>query len=254
MLIMKLLLIEDELKLSEALTVLLKRSGYTVDTALDGLTGLKMACTNLYDVIILDRMLPHLDGLSALKQMKKTGVTAPILFLTAKDAPSDRVEGLNAGADDYLVKPFGVPELVARIRALLRRSQFVSNTDVASSRIRFGNVAVDLATHEVMRDGRPVHLTPIEFRLLTSLIRGHGKVLTHKQLLRDTWGAPYTNRPHYLRVYMMQLRQKLENDLSQPEFLLTELQVGYRLSGMTIEGEIPANAPGSSPWPPGLPS
>lgn len=247
----KILIVEDEANIRRFVRIALEQEGMSVFEVPSGAQARMDAVTRRPDLIIVDLGLPDGDGKDLIRELRNW-VFSPILVLSAREREDEKVEALNAGADDYLVKPFGVPELVARIRALLRRSQVVSNTDVASSRIRFGTVAVDLATHEVIRDGKPVHLTPIEFRLLTSLIRGHGKVLTHKQLLRDTWGAPYTNRPHYLRVYMMQLRQKLENDLSQPEFLLTELQVGYRLSGMTIEGEIPANAPGSSPWPPGL--
>lgn len=249
----KILIVEDEANIRRFVRIALEQEGMSVSEVPSGAQARMDAVTRRSDLIIVDLGLPDEDGKDLIRELRNW-VFSPILVLSAREREEEKVEALNAGADDYLVKPFGVPELVARIRALLRRSQFVSNTDVASSRIRFGNVAVDLATHEVMRDGRPVHLTPIEFRLLTSLIRGHGKVLTHKQLLRDTWGASYTDRPHYLRVYMMQLRQKLEEDLSRPEFLLTELQVGYRLSGMTIEGEIPADSPASRARPPGLPS
>jgi two-component system KDP operon response regulator KdpE len=124
---------------------------------------------------------------------------------------------------------------VARIRALLRRSKAVADAAAVSSRVRFGAIAVDLASHVVTRAGEAVHLTPIQFRLLAALIRGHGSVLTHRQLLIDVWGVAYADRAHYLRVYMMQLRQKLEDDLAQPKHLVTELQVGYRLAGVVVE-------------------
>jgi two-component system KDP operon response regulator KdpE len=133
-----------------------------------------------------------------------------------------------------------VPELLARVRAQLRRANFVSPAGAASSIIKFGHVSVDVATHEVVRSGEPVHLTPIEFRLLASLIRGHGKVLTHRQLLLDVWGPGHIERPHYIRIYMANLRQKLEDDPTQPQHLITELQVGYRLAGVDAPNEAPA--------------
>ena len=140
---------------------------------------------------------------------------------------------LDAGADDYLTKPFGVPELLARLRVMLRRRQQVNISDKPRSRAQFGEVLVDLATHEVTRAGQAVHLTPIEFRLLAALIAGQGRVMTHRQLLLQVWGAEYLDRLHYLRVHMANLRQKIEADPAQPRHVLTELQVGYRLVGLT---------------------
>jgi two-component system KDP operon response regulator KdpE len=165
----------------------------------------------------------------------RSWISAPIIVLSARDRETEKVEALDAGADDYLVKPFGVPELLARVRAQLRRTSAVSDGAKASALVRFGQVAINLATHEVTRDGKAVHLTPNEFRLLTALIRGHGKVLTHRQLLLDVWGPGYAERAHYIRIYMAQLRQKLEDDPSQPVHLITELQVGYRLSGLELD-------------------
>ena len=135
---------------------------------------------------------------------------------------------LDVGADDYLSKPFGVPELLARLRVMLRRRQQAPSQQ-PSSEVQFGNVHVNLATHEVRKAGAPIHLTPIEFRLLTALIAGQGRVLTHRQLLLQVWGPEYLDRPHYLRVHMANLRQKVETDAAQPAHLMTELQVGYRL-------------------------
>lgn len=149
-------------------------------------------------------------------------------MLSARDREEEKVAALDAGADDYLTKPFGVPELLARIRALLRRR---SGGDT-SSLVMFGEIEVDLSTHEVRQEGQSVHLTPIEFRLLAAMICGHGRVLTHRQLLLDVWGPGYADRAHYLRVHMANLRQKLEDNPAQPGHLVTELQVGYRLVGL----------------------
>ena len=158
-------------------------------------------------------------------------MTVPILVLSARDREEEKVAALDAGADDYLVKPFGVPELLARIRAQLRR-HVQSGTAAVTSKVTFGMIEVDLATHEVRREGQSVHLTPIEYRLLCALIRGQGRVMTHRQLLLEVWGLDYVDRAHYLRVHMAHLRQKLEADAAQPQHFITELQVGYRLVGL----------------------
>jgi two-component system KDP operon response regulator KdpE len=154
--------------------------------------------------------------------------TLPILVLSAREQEQEKVAALDAGADDYLTKPFGIDELLARIRALLRRR----SVDDSGSSVRFGDIEVDFASHAVRKHGQPVHLTPIEFRLLTALLRGKGGVLTYRQLLREVWGPAYTERTHYLRVHMANLRQKLEDDPAQPRHLMTELQVGYRVLGL----------------------
>lgn len=149
----------------------------------------------------------------------------PILILSARMDESDKVAALDAGADDYLVKPFGVPELLARVRAALRRW---GRDEEESSVVRFGPIAVDLANRRVARDGVDVHLSQIEFRLITALLAQPGKLLTHRQLLRDVWGPAYVEHNHYVRIYMGRLRRKLEIDPAQPRFLLTETGIGYR--------------------------
>ncbi|QTC00273.1 response regulator [Alcaligenes sp. SORT26] len=230
----QILIVEDESNIRRFVRIALEQEGMSVIEASTLAQARMDAATRRPDLMIVDLGLPDGDGKDLIRDLR-SWVYSPILVLSARDREEEKVAALNAGADDYLVKPFGVPELLARIRALLRRSQLVPNVQTASSRVRFGRVSVDLASHEVMRDGEAVHLTPIEFRLLTALIRGHGKVLTHQHLLHETWGAAYSDRPHYLRVYMMQLRQKLEQDAAQPKHLLTELQVGYRLAGLEVE-------------------
>ncbi len=230
----QILIVEDEANIRRFVRIALEQEGMAVIEASTLAQARMDTATRRPDLMIVDLGLPDGDGKDLIRDLR-SWVYSPILVLSAREREEEKVAALNAGADDYLVKPFGVPELLARIRALLRRSQLVPNAQAASSRIHFGSVNVDLASHEVTRDGETVHLTPIEFRLLTALIRGHGKVLTHQHLLHETWGAAYSDRPHYLRVYMMQLRQKLEQDAAQPKYLLTELQVGYRLAGLEIE-------------------
>lgn len=230
----QILIVEDESNIRRFVRIALEQEGMSVIEASTLAQARMDAATRRPDLMIVDLGLPDGDGKDLIRDLR-SWVYSPILVLSAREREEEKVAALNAGADDYLVKPFGVPELLARIRALLRRSQLVPNVQTASSRVRFGGVQVDLASHEVTRDGEAVHLTPIEFRLLTALIRGHGKVLTHQHLLHETWGAAYSDRPHYLRVYMMQLRQKLEEDAAQPKYLLTELQVGYRLAGLEIQ-------------------
>jgi two-component system KDP operon response regulator KdpE len=230
----QILIVEDESNIRRFVRIALEQEGMSVIEASTLAQARMDAATRRPDLMIVDLGLPDGDGKDLIRDLR-SWVYSPILVLSAREREEEKVAALNAGADDYLVKPFGVPELLARIRALLRRSQLVPNVQTASSRVRVGSVQVDLASHEVTRDGEAVHLTPIEFRLLTALIRGHGKVLTHQHLLHETWGAAYSDRPHYLRVYMMQLRQKLEEDAAQPKYLLTELQVGYRLAGLEIQ-------------------
>ncbi|MGB6008673.1 response regulator [Castellaniella sp.] len=226
------LIVEDEANIRRFVRIALEQEGMTVFEAPSGQKARTDAATRRPDLIIVDLGLPDCDGKDLIQDVR-TWTQAPILVLSAREQEAEKVAALDAGADDYLVKPFGVPELIARIRALLRRAHAIPGVNAASSQVVFGPVAVDLASHAVTRNGEAVHLTPIQFRLLAALIRGQGKVLTHRQLLLETWGPGYADRAHYLRIYMMQLRQKLEDDATQPKYLITELQVGYRLAGLT---------------------
>jgi two-component system KDP operon response regulator KdpE len=204
---------------------------HEADTAKRGLLD---AGTRKPDLLIVDLGLPDGDGLDVIRDVRSWS-NVPIVVLSARADESDKISALDAGADDYLTKPFGVGELLARVRANLRRprggtgdagGQVASETDAI---FRFGEVEVDRRARLVRRDGVEVHLTPIEYRLLSVLLANAGRVMTHRQLLKDVWGPSHTDQSHYLRIYMGHLRQKLERDPAQPEHLLTETAVGYRL-------------------------
>ncbi|HEY4350169.1 MAG TPA: response regulator [Paraburkholderia sp.] len=227
----RILLVEDESDIRRFIRMALERDGMTVFEASTAAQARIDSASRQPELLIVDLGLPDEDGKVLIRDLR-TWSRAPVLVLSARDRETEKVEALNMGADDYLTKPFGVPELIARVRAQLRRASLVASDGPAASTVHFGDVGVDLATYEVTRNGAPVHLTPTEFRLLAALIRGYGKVITYRQLLLDVWGPGYADRPQYLRVYMVTLRQKLEDDPTQPRHLMTELQVGYRLAGL----------------------
>lgn len=221
----RLLIIEDDPQIRRFLRAALEAEGFAVFEADSGRRGLIEAATRQPELVILDLGLPDMDGREVIHELRGWSAV-PIVVLSARHQEEEKVAALDLGADDYLVKPFGVPELLARLRAQLRRGATAAE---GQTQISFGQVCVDLPQRRVSRAGAEVHLTPVEYRLLAALIKGQGRVLTHRQLLLDTWGPDYVERPHYLRIYMGHLRQKLEDDPSQPKHLLTELGVGYRL-------------------------
>ena len=223
----RILLIEDDASIRRFVRLALEDEGWQVFEAETAKRGLIEAASRQPDAVVLDLGLPDADGKTVISELRSWS-QLPILVLSARDHEDEKVAALDVGADDYLSKPFGVPELLARLRVMLRRRQ-QAPAQQPSSEVQFGEVHVNLATHEVRKAGAPVHLTPIEFRLLAALIAGQGRVLTHRQLLLQVWGPEYLDRPHYLRVHMANLRQKVENDAAQPAHLMTELQVGYRL-------------------------
>ena len=224
----RILLIEDDASIRRFVRLALEDEGWHVCEADTAKRGLIEAASRQPDAIVLDLGLPDGDGKSVSAELRGWS-QLPILVLSAREREDEKVAALDAGADDYLSKPFGVPELLARLRVMLRRSQQSAVSEKLSSRVCFGDISVNLATHEVRRNDAVIHLTPIEFRLLSALIAGQGRVLTHRQLLLKVWGPEYLDRPHYLRVHMANLRQKVEANPAQPIYLVTELQVGYRI-------------------------
>ncbi|MXS76926.1 response regulator [Nitrosomonas sp. JL21] len=222
----RILIIEDENQIRRFVRIALEAEIFNVIEADSGTRGLIEASTRQPDLAIIDLGLPDLEGKEVIRQIRGWS-EMPIVVLSARDREEEKVAALNIGADDYLTKPFGIPELVARVRAHLRRCQ--SNENQGDPKAHFGDVTVDLAAHTVTRADKEIHLTPIEYRLLLTLINARGRVITHNQLMLAVWGPNYSERSHYLRIYMGHLRQKLERNPAQPEFLLTELGVGYRL-------------------------
>jgi len=222
------ILIEDEQQIRRFVTLAAESEGLQIYSAETGRQGLIEIGTRKPDVVILDLGLPDMDGLDVIRETRSWS-TVPIIVLSARTQEAEKVEALDAGADDYLTKPFGTPELLARIRAQLRR-RTLSTDGNSEGLFQFGDVQVDLPKRQVFRGTEPVHLTPTEFRLLTMLIRNAGRVVTQRQLLKEVWGPAYVENGHYLRIYMANLRQKLEADATQPEHLLTETGVGYRLA------------------------
>jgi two-component system, OmpR family, KDP operon response regulator KdpE len=224
----KILLIEDEQEIRRFLRVSLVGQGYRLVEAATGRDGIMHAADQQPDLMILDLGLPDIDGMQVIRQVRMWS-RIPIVILSARGQEHQKVDALDAGADDYLTKPFSVGELVARIRVALRHT--VQGTGESGEPIFIsGSLRVDLVRRQVFVGDEEIHLTPIEYRLLTTLVRYAGKVITHRQLLKEVWGPGNAEETHYLRVYMAQLRRKLEADPARPQFLLTEPGVGYRLA------------------------
>lgn len=217
--------VEDEPQIRRFLRTALESEGCAVAEAGSAERGLVEAGTRKPDLVILDLGLPDRDGVEVVRDLRGWS-TVPILILSARVDERYKVSALDAGADDYLTKPFGVAELTARVRALLRRWRTPGEDGPL---VEFGDVVVDLAHRQVSRAGTAVHLTPIEYRLLTLLTASAGRVLTHRQLLREVWGPSHGEDAHYLRVYMSGLRHKLEANPARPRYLRTETGIGYRL-------------------------
>ena len=219
-------LIEDEPQIRRFLRATLGSSGYRLHEATSGEDGLIEAATRQPDVVILDLGLPDIDGLQVIRRLREWS-TVPIIVLSARGQEGDKVAALDAGADDYVSKPFAVGELLARLRVALRHAAVGESGEPTFT---VAGLRVDQVKRLVQMDGKDVHLTPIEYRLLTTLVRHAGRVVGQRQLLKDVWGPAHTDQAHYLRVYMGTLRRKLEQDPARPRYLLTEPGVGYRLA------------------------
>ena len=221
------LIVEDEKQIRRFVRTSLEAQGHKVFEAQTAGAGLIEAGTRKPDLVVLDLGLPDMDGVEFIRNLRAWS-TMPVIVLSARTNEADKVAALDAGADDYLTKPFGVGELLARVRVALRR---VASGPDGDAIVQFGDVRVDLGNRVVLRADATVHLTALEYRLLSVLARKFGKVITHRQLLRDVWGPSHVEQSHYLRIYMAQLRHKLEADPARPQHLLTETGVGYRLVG-----------------------
>jgi two-component system KDP operon response regulator KdpE len=222
---LQVLVIDDEIQIRRFLRISLQSQGYQTHEAAQGDEGIAVAAQLRPDLIILDMGLPDMDGLDVLRRIREWTNT-PIIILSVRDTDRDKVMALDAGADDYLTKPFSTDELLARIRVAVRHAAPAEDTPV----FEVGELRVDFTRRLVTVKGAPVKLTPTEYALLRLMIQHAGKVLTHRQILREVWGRAYENETHYLRVYFAQLRQKLEADPTRPTIFLTESGVGYRLA------------------------
>ena len=222
----RILIVEDEANIRRFVRLTLAAEGYEVFEAASLERGLIEAGTRRPDMLVLDLGLPDGDGVDLIRELR-TWSAMPIIVLSARSSEADKIAALDAGADDYLVKPFGAGELLARVRAQLRRQQ--GQTATGAPLVCFGDVCIDLTQRSVVRAGQALHLTPIEYRLLTYLAAHPQKVLTHQQLLQAVWGPGHANDTHYVRVHMANLRKKLEDDPARPRHLCTEAGIGYRL-------------------------
>ncbi|MDO9177576.1 MAG: response regulator [Agitococcus sp.] len=222
------LLVEDDEHLRVMLLTALTEYGYQVTATKTASAAFQIVRESELDVILLDLGLPDFDGNQLIPMLKGVSDT-PIIIISARDKEVQKIAALDAGADDYLTKPFGVGELLARMRSALRRSLQIAQP-IRSGRYLCRDLEIDIHKHQVLLAGELVHVTPVEFRLLEVLVRYTGKVMTHRQLLREVWGPNHEEDGHYLRIYMRQLRRKLEVNPAEPQYLLTEPGVGYRLA------------------------
>jgi two-component system KDP operon response regulator KdpE len=224
---MKVLAVDDEPQILRALRASLSARGHQVATAPNGETALDLLASGDVDLVVLDLGLPGIDGVEVIRRLRSWS-SVPVIVLTVRDAQSDKVSALDAGADDYVTKPFAMDELLARMRAVIRR---FGGTEDGPPVVRVGDLEVDLARRLVSRSGQPVHLTRTELSLLEVFVTNPGKLLTHRFLLQKVWGDSYGDQSHYLRVYVANLRRKLEPDPASPSLILTEPGIGYRWVG-----------------------
>jgi two-component system KDP operon response regulator KdpE len=220
----KVLVVDDDAQILRALRTSLRAHGYDVEVASDGESALEKAATTAADVVVLDLGLPDMDGMEVIRRLR-SWTQVPVIILSVRDSQEEKVGALDLGADDYVTKPFGIEELLARMRAVQRRR---GSDEPPPAVLNFGRLEVDLAREQVHLDGAPLRLTPIEYKLLTTMASNAGKLLTHRFLLQKVWGPSYGTESHYLRVFMRQLRQKLADNPNKPTYIVTEPGLGYR--------------------------
>ena len=222
-----LLVIEDDPQIQRFLAAALEAHGYKLVAANNGAQGLMAATEHPPDMIVVDLGLPDMSGLEVIRRLREW-YNRPILVLSARNREADKVSALDLGADDYVTKPFGIGELLARLR-VARRHALAGERDTTAVRMQIGDLSVDFAARRVQRDGKDIHLTPIEYNLLAVLAKHRGKVLTHRQILSEVWGPSHVESVQDLRIYLRALRGKIEPDPARPRYLITEVGVGYRL-------------------------
>ena len=220
------LVVDDEKALRDFVRRNLEVRDFKVYTAANGLEALAVFSKENIELVILDVMMPNMDGLETIRRIRETS-TVPVIVLSALGEERDKVQALNLGADDYLTKPFGVSELLARVQAVKRRARWESTTEEQEERLSRGDIIVDMERHEVQVRGKVIEFTPTEFNLLVYLMKNSGKVLTHKAILKNIWGPEYGQEAEYLRVYIGRLRQKVEFDPIDPKYIRTERGIGY---------------------------
>ncbi|WP_378956514.1 response regulator [Pelosinus sp. sgz500959] len=222
----RILVIDDESQIRKLLSVSLKAYGFIIDEATSGQDGINRAAFFKPDLMIVDLGLPDRDGKEIVREIREWS-SAPIIILTARDQEKEKIDALDAGADDYITKPFSMGELMARIRVCVRRM----TAGESESSLNCGGLSIDLIKRHVTVDGHEVKLTPTEYEIIKLLAQHAGRVLTHKQLLKAVWGNSYNDDTHYVRIYVGQLRRKIEKDPTQPQYIITESGIGYRLMG-----------------------
>jgi DNA-binding response OmpR family regulator len=224
------LIIEDDREISNLLEIHLHDLKCEVEKSFDGLSGLKSAKTGKFDLIVLDIMLPELDGLEVCKEIRKNEIQTPILMLTSKSEETDKVLGLELGADDYLTKPFSIKEFIARAKAIFRRVDALTQDKDSPKNLKFGRLIIDVTNRKVLIDDRRVELTPKEFDLLYLLASHPGRTYTREDLLNKIWGYQYSGYEHTVNSHINRLRNKIEIDISKPDYILTSWGVGYRFN------------------------
>ncbi|MBQ1302652.1 MAG: response regulator transcription factor [Firmicutes bacterium] len=223
----RILIIEDEVSISDIVKFNLVKEGYEVETAYDGEEGLRKALGADFDLILLDIMLPHVDGFQVCRKVRETS-SVPIIMVTAKEEEVDKVLGLELGADDYLTKPFGMRELIARVKANIRRTEFMSDSGDGGSKVsNYGNITIDMTKYEIRKNDKPLELTLREFELLKYLAEQENQVFSREQLLEEVWGYEYYGDIRTVDVTIRRLREKVEDDPSEPKYIRTKRGIGY---------------------------